>query len=114
MAGSKLPNPLERRHLIEGALDPSRARQLAEAYLAEGRGLEAVPFLHRAGARERLAALRAEAVETGDAFLLREIAQVTGEQPGRADWRALSEAAAAAGKQRYAALAQREAEREKE
>jgi hypothetical protein len=39
MARGKLPNPLERRHLVERDLSPERSRAIAEAYLAEGRSL---------------------------------------------------------------------------
>ena len=71
MAKSKIPDPLERRHLLERELPPAQALRLAEAYLAEGRTLEAVDFLRKAEAKDRLAALRAEAVAAGDSFLLR-------------------------------------------
>jgi len=73
MAKKKLPDPLRRRHLVEQPLDPSRALQIAEAYLEDDRAIEAVAFLLKAEARERLAALREQAVRDGDAFLLREI-----------------------------------------
>jgi hypothetical protein len=36
-----IPDPLKRRHLVESALDPARALAIAEAYLEEGRRLEA-------------------------------------------------------------------------
>ncbi len=111
MAAFKLPNPLERRHLIERDLPPAQAARVAEGYRAEGRSLDALDFLHAAGDAEGIAALRCEAVQAGDAFLLRAIARVTGEAPQREEWRALAEAAAAAGKERYAADARRQAER---
>ena len=62
MAAFKLPNPLERRHLIERDLSPAQATRVAEAYRAEGRSLDALDFLHAAGDAEGLAALRCEAV----------------------------------------------------
>lgn len=112
MARRKLPKPLERRHLIERELPAAQALRIAEAYLEEGRRVEAIDFLAKAGARERLAELRAEAVGEGDVFLLRSAANALGEEPAAAEWRALAEAAEAAGKQRYAVEARRQAERD--
>ena len=111
MAKSKIPDPLTRRHLIERELSPAQALKYAEAYLAEGRQFEAVAFLCKAGERERLKAMRAEAIQAGDAFTLRAIAEASGEPPGREEWRELAQAAAASGKERYAAEANRQAER---
>ena len=84
---------------------------IAEAYLAEGRVVEALDFLRKAEASERLAELRQQAVEQGDLFLLRSVAHAVGEVPGRSEWVALADAAAAAGKERYASEARRLAER---
>lgn len=112
MAAFKLPNPLERRHLVARDLPAAQAARVAEAYRAEGRSLDALDFLHVAGDSDGLAALRREAVQAGDAFLLRAIAGVTGESVQREEWQALAEAAASAGKERYAADARRQAERE--
>ena len=114
MAKSSIPDPLERRHLIERDLPPARLRAIADAYLESGRGLEALDFLRRAGAAERLAELRARAIETGDAFLLRAVATASGSPPEREEWRALAQAAAAAGKERYALDAGRQAELEED
>jgi hypothetical protein len=111
VAKSKIPDPLARRHLIERELTPAQALRLAEAYLAEGRALEAIDFLRKAGARDRLAALREQAVAAGDVFLLRALALALEEAPDRAAWARLAEAAAAAGKQRYAADARGHAAR---
>lgn len=111
MARSKLPDPLARRHLLSGELPPARARAIAEAYLAEGRSMDAIAFLHRAAARPELEALRAEALQSGDVFLLREVAAALDEPPGLADWQAAAEAARACGKALDAAEAQRQAER---
>ena len=112
MAAFKLPNPLERRHLIQRELPPAQAARVAEAYRAEGRSLDALDFLHLAGDTEGLAMLRREAVQAGDTFLLRAIAGVTGQAPRRDEWQALAEAAVGAGKERYAADARRQAQRE--
>jgi hypothetical protein len=106
-----IPDPLERRHLVERQLEPSRALAIGEAYLAAGRGVEAVAFLRKAKAEDRLEALFQEAVAAGDAFLLREVALAFGREPSAADWRALAEAAAAAGRDRYAAEGRRQVER---
>ena len=111
MAKPLIPNPLERRHLLERALDPARALAIADAYLAEARTLEAVAFLRKADARDRLEALLQEALGEGDAFLLREVAQALGREPDATLWRQLADTAAAAGRDRYAAEALRQAER---
>lgn len=107
MAKTKLPDPLKRRHLLEEALAPARALALADAYLAEGRCVDALAFLHRAGAADRLRALLAEAVSAGDLFLARETAALLGEAPDAATWNALAAAADAAGRERYAVEARR-------
>jgi CRISPR/Cas system-associated endonuclease Cas1 len=111
MAKKKHPDPLRRRHLVEQGMDPARALQVAEAYLEDDRALEAVAFLVKAEARERLAALREQAVREGDAFLLREVSTALEEEADAATWRALAEAAQAAGKELYAAEASRQAAR---
>ena len=74
MAKAKIPDPLERRHLVEKELPPAQALAIAEAYLAEDRCIEAVDFLRIAGAGEQLAELRERAIADGDAFLLRAVA----------------------------------------
>ena len=111
MARSELPDALARREWIEQPLDAARALRVAEAYLAEERSAEAVAFLEKAGATERLVALREEAIRTGDAFLLKEVCRALGEEPLADHWRRLRDAAAAAGKAGYAAEAQRQADR---
>ena len=112
MAKSGIPNPLDRRHLIEKKLSEGQALEIAEAYLAAGRSLEAVEFLEKAVARDRLAELRLEALESGDVFLLRAVARAMKQAPSRAEWNAVAEAAAAAGKDGYLADARRQLERE--
>jgi hypothetical protein len=111
MAKPTIPDPLARRLLLERELDVQAARRIGEAYLAEERRWEAIAFLHKAGARELLEGVREDAVGAGDAFLLREVSRALGEEPGAARWRALAEAARAAGKERYAAQAVRQLER---
>ncbi|MGH0031392.1 MAG: hypothetical protein ACQGVC_16465 [Myxococcota bacterium] len=111
MAKSRIPNPLERRHLVEKELPAEQALAIAEAYLAEERVDEAVEFLGKAEDTERLAALREQAVREGNAFLLRSVAQALGEPPERDEWRRLAEAADSLGKERYAEEARRQSER---
>jgi len=111
MEKSKIPNPLARRHLLERDLAPAQALRLAEAYLVEGRALEAVDFLRKADARDRLAELRDDAIAAGDSFLLRIVSTALGEAPDRASWDRLAVAADAAGKLRQAADARRQAAR---
>ena len=111
MAKRKIPDPLRRRHLVEQKIDPARALQIAEAYLEEDRAMEAVAFLMKAEAWERLASLREQAVREGDVFLLRDVSTALAEEVDAGTWRALAEAARAAGKDRYAAEASRQAAR---
>ena len=111
---SKIPDPLSRRHLLEKELGEAQALGTAEAYLAAGRAVEAVDFLAKAGAADRLAELRRAAVEEGDAFLLRAVARASGEAATRAEWTALASAAEAAGKELYAADARRQLELDEE
>lgn len=111
MAKVRLPDPLKRRHEVERNLDPARALALAEAYLAADRAVEAVAFLKKAGAQERLQALAEAAVEAGDAFLLREVSVALGSDPDARTWEALAARAEAAGKLMYAEEARRQAAR---
>jgi hypothetical protein len=108
MAKSVVPNPLERRILLEKQLDPGHALRIAEAYLAEQRTVEALAFLRRADAGTRLGAILAEAVAAGDAFLVREACSALGRSPTSTEWQALAEAASSAGKLRYAEQAHRQ------
>jgi hypothetical protein len=114
MAKSAIPDPLTRRHLIERDLAPARALAIGEAYLEQGREIEAIDFLRKAEAAERLAELRGRAVERGDGFLLRAVVRATSSPAGRDEWKRLAEAARAAGKERYALDATRQAERGEE
>ena len=106
-----IPNPLERRHLIERELAPDAALRLAEAYLEKDRIWDAIGFFEKAGARDRLDVLRESAIGAGDYVLVREISRVLRDDLGAERWRAVAAAAAAAGMQRYAAEALRQAER---
>ena len=108
MARSPIPDAIQRRDQLEQKLDPAKALRVGEAYLEQGRDFEALAFLARAGAREPLEAVRDRAIESGDAFLLREAAAQLGEMPDSAAWQRLADAAGAAGKQAYAVEARRQ------
>jgi hypothetical protein len=111
VAKAKIPDPLERRHLVEKELAPDQARAIADAYLAEERWIEAIDFLKLAGAGDGLAELRKRALSQGDAFLLRAVAAAQGRPPTRDDWQKLGESATAHGLERYAVEARRQLER---
>jgi hypothetical protein len=111
LAKSKIPGPLERRHLIEKSQDASKSLATAEAYLEAGRAVEALEFLAKAAATERLVELRATALREGDAFLLRSVANAAGLPVTCEEWSSLATAAAEAGKDCYAAEARRQADR---
>src|SRR5262245_65966119 len=88
--------------MVEREMAPAQALRIAEEYLAEGRELEAVDFLRKAGAGERLAELRREAIARGDAFLLRSVAVASGAPPTGDEGQALAPAAASTGRTRDA------------
>ena len=111
MAQKKLPDALTRRHLVERELSAAQALRYAETYLEEGRVLEAIDFLSKAEADDRLAELRSAVIEQGDLFALRAVAAATGVAVERGEWIALAEAAEAAGKETYAADARQQASR---
>jgi len=114
MAGSKIPDPLKRRLLVEADRSAAQSLAVADAYLEEGRTVEALVFLVKAGAGDRLSELRRQAVEDGDAFMLRSVSGAQEEPPTGAEWTALAQAAEAAGKELYAVDARRMAERAEE
>ena len=108
---TKIPSPLDRRHLIERDLDASKARAIADAYLAEDRLIEALIFLERADAQDELVQIRDRAVEEGNVFLLREVSRVLDQEPDAATWARVAEAADASGQELYAADARRQVDR---
>jgi hypothetical protein len=114
MARSKIPNPLERRHVIQRSLAEAQALRIAEGYLEEGRLIDALDFLEKAGASDQLAELRRQAIDSGDAFLLRAVAAAMDAPLEVEEWQALAGAAAAAGMDRYADDARRQANREED
>ena len=107
----KIPGALERRHLLDRDLSETQALRIAEVYLEQGRATEALDFLVQADAGDRIKALRRDAVEAGDVFLLRQIGVACEEPPSHDEWLAVAAAASQAGKDRYVAEARRQAER---
>jgi hypothetical protein len=108
VANKKIPDPMERRHLLAKSLDAKAAIGIADAYLAEDRPVEALDFLAKVDAHDRIEAMVEQAIEAGDAFLLKSIHEALGlEQLQRDQWERLAAAADAAGKTLYASLAQR-------
>lgn len=107
MANVKLPDPLARRHLLEGKIDAAKARAIGEAYLAAERELEAIDFLARAEAGDVLEGLEEAALERGDVFLYRAATSAEGRAVDAATWTRLAEAAERAGRERDAETAKR-------
>jgi hypothetical protein len=107
LASIKLPDPLARRHLLEGQLEAGRARAIGEAYLEAGREVEAIDFLSRGQANESLEALKTTAVERGDVFLMRAVSKALDVEPGPDVWTRVAEAAERAGRTREAETARR-------
>lgn len=111
MANVKIPNPLERRHLIEREQTAEQALALAEAYVEEGRTEEATVFFRKAGAEDRLEALLADAIAAGDVFLIQSISRDLGKDLPTSTWQQVAQNARAAGKEVYAEAADRQAQR---
>jgi hypothetical protein len=111
MAKSKIPGPLERRHLIERELSNAQALAVAEAYLEDERVLEAVDFLAKADAQDRLDEVAQSAVASGDLFLLQAVHRARGDEPSPEELEQLGAAAESAGRESYAASARRLARR---
>ena len=108
---TRIPDPLKRRHLVEGEIDPAKALALAEAYLEAGRDQEAIAFLARAGATDRLEALFDEAARAADSFLVRQAAEALDREVSASTWTEVEKRARELGKERYAAEAKRQAAR---
>lgn len=108
---SRLPDPLKRRHLLEGELDADKALALGEAYLEQGQVLDAVGFLEKAEATERLEELLEESIRNGDAFLVRAVAAALGKPLEAHHWKQVARAATELGKDHYAREANAQVER---
>ena len=111
MAKSLIPDPLARRHLLEKDLDEAALLKIAEAYVADGRVGEAVDFLFKAGATDRLREVSSDAVAAGDAFVLQTIVRLTGDELDSEIWLRCADKAEELGKLRYAETARRQAAR---
>ena len=107
MATKKFPDPLSRRHLLEGEMDAAKAGALAKEYLEAGREIEAIEFFAKAADRDALSALQAVAVERGDVFLMKAASVGLGEEPSKDRWQELARAASEAGRDRDAESALR-------
>ncbi|MDG2334088.1 MAG: hypothetical protein P8Q97_07670 [Myxococcota bacterium] len=109
MAKTTIPDPIKRRHLIEQDLGEAQCLALADAYEAEGRTFESLQFLEKAGAKDRMAEVVERAVASGDAFLLKQVSDLMGQDPGAQRWSSLAEVAEREGLERYAEMAHRHA-----
>ena len=109
----KLPDPLARRHLLDGTLEASKALAIAKAYLEEDREVEAVDFLAAANAdssdeaRAALVTLQEAAVERGDVFLMKITSSGLKEEPSQKTWQALADSATREGRSQDAETATR-------
>ncbi len=111
MAKPIIPNPLDRRHLIEKPMDQNACLKIAEAYMEEGRVDEAIDFFAKAEATDRLESIRADAIETGNSFVVQSVSRVTGDEVASEQWLRCAEVAEAQGMLRYAEVARRQATR---
>ena len=109
MAKTVIPDALKRRHLMEQEADEKQSLALAEVYIEAGRVQEALSFLSKAGATNRLEDLADRAVADGDAFLLKQIGDFLSHEYESATWLSLADAADAKGKLLYAEAARRQA-----
>jgi hypothetical protein len=109
MAKAAIPDPLKRRHLIEQELSEAQCLAIVDAYAAEGRAVESVQFLAKAGAEERLLELAEEAIRGGDTFLLKHVCEALGREFSAERWGELATHAEASGRIRYAETARRQA-----
>lgn len=107
MAKTKIPDPLARRHLLEGDTDKKQAAALAIAYLEAGREVEALDFLLRAEDTSAIGDLQETATERGDFFLMKAASAALKEDPTQTQWLELGAAAEAKGRLRDAESARR-------
>ena len=107
MARASIPDPLARRHLLERTLSSAQALSIAEAYLEADRPCDSLAFLERVDDKSLLDGLREKAIESGDAFLLRAVAQAAGVDAPASAWAKLAETARSQGKLLYAEQARR-------
>ena len=94
---------------MEQQADEHQSVALADAYLAEGRVQEAIFFLAKAEAWDRLEEIGDRAVAEGDAFLLKQVGDLLKRDYDATSWLSLADSAEACGKQLYAEVARRHA-----
>jgi hypothetical protein len=103
----RFPRPLARRDVLYGPeTPPEKLVALGHAYLAEDLVFDAADFFCEARDREGLGIIRARAIETGDAFLLRQVQAAMPDLVAKSDWDELALRAADLGKGVYAARAE--------
>ena len=94
--------------MLEKPMDAKHAGLVADAYLEGDRTVDALAFLAKAGDSERLQDIANQAIEAGDAFLLKAVLDEQGaELHDPEPWTRLAEAAEASGKTQYATRARR-------
>ncbi|MGQ9921676.1 MAG: hypothetical protein ACUVRZ_10160 [Desulfobacca sp.] len=106
MAKSKLPGFLKKKKLLDDPqLPASSCRTYGDLYAAAGLLADALDFYLKGNDAEGLARLEAQAVASGDAFLLERLLQAQGREAPEL-WQQVAAAAAAAGKVTLARWAQ--------
>ena len=102
----QLPDPLERRQVLyDPEADPAELIEFGRAYEQAGRFGDALQFYIEAADRPGLERVKARALETADAFLLKGVARAVPELAGEEDWKALAARAEELGKELYAGQA---------
>lgn len=98
-----LPDAIERREILAGNVKNVDLGELGRRYLAAGWLSDAIDCFERTGDRAKLEEIKARVIE-GDVFLLERLAKI-GVAVSPEDWRRAGEAAAAAGRDKSAAIA---------
>ena len=99
----QLPDPLKRRDILFGVDTPKEVLvEYARAYEEADKLDEALQFYAEAADRPGLERVRAKAIETGDAFILKAVARAMPELVAEGDWKSLIARAEALGKELYA------------
>ena len=109
----QVPNPLQRRHLLEQKLAPERAVGIAAAYAEAEQWVDAIAFYAKAEAFDELGKIAERAVEQGDEFLFSAAMGALAQEANQEQWEKLARAAEGLGKMRYAENARRVAGRER-
>lgn len=97
---------LKKRDLLHNPnASPEELKRLGKEYLEEGRAVDALDFLEKAGDREGIARIRDLSIEQGDIFLLQQTAKLLQAPIEEKDWRATVEKALEEGRFREALTA---------